>query len=269
MRILFLTFCLISLNSVLLAAEKFQEPIYLRDLVDVNHTTVLLSDLLPLNVSQRVQQSSEAVPLCRAPQTGSSRTLRVEQIMTALTTHADLVRQMVVPSMVVIRSSGWPISEAGVRKAISEFLSKSGNDPLPQNARLILPESMAAAEENFQLQVMRIRPGISGRGANARIRCLDHRSCGTFLVRVLLPQGQEWRLNQMPAAPATATSGPALVARGKPATLLLENASTRISLPVICLESGLLDQRIKVFDKRSRRTFVALVVGEQMLHAEL
>jgi hypothetical protein len=92
------------------------------------------------------------------------------------------------------------------------------------------------------------------------------------------PMGDELRarlgwaigLNSPAAGQSTATtSGIVLAEKGKPATLILDDGSMRISVRVICLQPGVLNQRIRVFEAQSRRVFHAEVVGAGLLHSTL
>ena len=58
-----------------------------------------------------------------------------------------------------------------------------------------------------------------------------------------------------------------LAEKWKPATLVLDGGSVRISVRVICLQQGVLNQQIRVIEERSRRVFHAEVVGAGRLRA--
>jgi Chaperone for flagella basal body P-ring formation len=113
----------------------------------------------------------------------------------------------------------------------------------------------------------------------ARLRCSSRASCAPFLVRVVLTPSfsDHWRdelssrsaLNSIAMPTTTSISPPPLTTRGKPATLILEDRGMRISVPVVCLEPGVLNQRIRVFDKQSRHVFLAEIVGAGLLRASL
>jgi hypothetical protein len=275
-----LAIAIIALSGWCLGSQS-GDAIHLRETVEVNHEIVLLSDLLPTDAPTLIWKAGATLELCRAPQPGSVRILRAEQILASIASREDLVQQLVMPARVTIRYYGWPIKEANVRDAIAEFLRNHGSDgALPDNATLVLPESLAANEKDFQLQVTHMQWDVQRQAIEVRLRCSRRWSCGSFLARAVFaePLAELWR-NGLPRAmsvdstrhPETAPDPgyPLLVARGKPATLILDNAMTRISMPVICLEPGGLKQRIRVFDKRSRQVFLAEVVGDHLLHASL
>lgn len=253
--------------------------VQLQDVAEVNHATVVLSDLLPPGAPQTIRQASVTLELCPAPKPGSLRVLRSEQILASLTGRPDLARQIVVPKQVTIHYSGQPIREEAVRDAISEFVREHGSgSSLLDRARIDVPAFLVANEKSPQLQVTRLQMDLQQQAFDVRLRCANRQACGSFLVHVVLAQAlpEPWRKDLIRSlfpnsAPTlgTAAAGPLLVARGKPATLILDDTTMRISVPVICLEPGLLNQRIRVFDQHSRRVFLAEVVGDHLLHAAL
>ena len=260
--------------------EQAHPAIHLRDVVEVDDAKVLLSDLLPPDASPNIRAVSSAVELCRAPQPGSSRPLHEEQIRRAIASQPGLhVDNFLVPATVIIRSRGWSIKESDVRDAVSDFLGQHGsNDRLPHTAQLNLPEFLAATEPGFKLQVTRMHWDVSAQKIEVEVRCSNRKSCGKFLVRVVLPSTDKWPANlfrsisinsRATAETGTAAGSPSLVARGTSATLILEDANTRIFIPVVCLQQGWLNQRIRVFEKRSRQVFLAEVVGDHLLRANL
>jgi hypothetical protein len=264
-----------------LAGQQAPGAIQLRDTVVIDHPgPVLLSDLLPSDAPVALRETGRNVALCRTPQAGTLRVLRAEQVLQTITTHADWVQRLTIPSRITIRYSGRPVSEGGVRDAISEFLRRHGWDSgLPESARLSLPEVAAAEGENFQ--VTHVQWDTQRKAIEVRLGCSKPRPCGAFLGYVLLPQklSEDLRngltravfadLERSPRTAVPEDPHPPLVAKGKNATLILEDATMRISVPVICLESGLLNQNIRVFDKRSRQVFLAHVVGDHLLRASL
>jgi hypothetical protein len=258
--------------------QESKKPIHLRDTVEIKHGTILLADLLPPNAPMTVRKASASVELGRAPQPGSVRILQAEQIIAALKTRPDLLSEVMPPAIVTIRAIGWPISAADVGQAISEFVRMHGSAAaLPQAVRWDLPEFLTARKERVQLQVTRMQWDASERGLEARLRCVDRSSCADFVVRAIWPDFEQWphdpgRLISSSALPennAPSQGGRLILRTGNPATLILDDPDLRISLPVVCLEKGVLNQRIRVLDKQSRRVFLAEIVGDHLLHASL
>jgi len=264
-----------------LAAQQASGAIQLRDMVVIDHQgPVLLSDLLPSDAPVGLRETSQRVELCQAPQAGALRVLRAEQVLRSITPYPDLLQQFTIPPRIIIRYLGSSASEARVRDAISEFLRIRGWDKgLPEGAKLDLPEVTAAEGESFQ--VTQVQWDTQRQAMEVRLGCSKPRPCGAFLGYVLLPQtlpvdsrkgltrAISAKSERVPRTDAPDVAHPPLVTKGKTATLILENATMRISVPVTCLEPGLLNQSVRVFDKRSRRILVAQVVGDHLLRASL
>lgn len=261
--------------------------VQLRDAVEVNRSQVWLSDLLPRDAPSGLQKASAAIELCQAPQPGSARILEARQITSRLAGEPEVLGQLAIPSRIAIRYSGWPIAEAAVRMAISGFLRGQGlsesreKRDLLDSAKLEWLRPLSATEEHPTLQVTGLDWDNRQQTVQVRLRCSRRASCGNFLVRVVLPSplDEEWRnrlrsgigLNSPGAARLAAADGigGALAEKGKPATLVLDGGSVRISVRVICLQRGVLHQQIRVIEERSRRVFHAEVVGAGLLRASL
>jgi hypothetical protein len=274
------------------ATDRDKPGVQLRDAVEVKRNRVWLSDLLPADAPSAMQKAGAAIELCPAPLPGSARILDAEQITSKLVRQPEVLRQLVIPPRITIRYAGWPIAEKTIRIGISKFLcerypqqpsprEKERLCNLPDGARLEGLQPFAAREEHPNLQVIGLDWDTRQQSVQVRLRCSTQASCGSFLVHVVLPasMGDEWRarlgwaigLNSPTAgqpAPAT-TSGIVLAERGKPATLILDDGSMRISVRVICLQPGVLNQQIRVFEAQSRRVFHAEVVGAGLLHSTL
>lgn len=262
-------------------AARIEPVVHLRDAIEVKGKRVWLSDLLPPDAPSSIQKASAAIELCPAPQPGSARVLDAEQITIKLAGQPELLRQLVIPPLLTVRNAAWPIAGEAVRIAISKFLREQGwKQDLPAEARLEWLPPLAPSEEHPRLQVMGLDWDSRQQSIQVRLRCSARASCGSFLVHVILapPLGEEWRERLRsgisPGSPGSGLAadnrdGAVLAEKGKPATLILDGGSLRISLRVICLQAGVLNQQIRVFDARSRHVLHAEVVGRGILHATL
>ena len=267
-------------------ADRDTAAVRLRDAVEVKGNRVWLSDLLPANAPSALQKAGAAIELGHAPQPGSARVFAAEQIASKLVRRPEVLHQLSIPAEITVRNLGWPITEATVRIAISRFLREPGRlEPgqrgdLPDAARFEGLNSVAAAEEHPSLQMTGLAWDNRQQSVQVRLRCSSRVSCGSFLVHVILPaaRGDEWHhqiepaigLDSPEAALLAATEdGPALAEKGKPAILILDEGSMRISVRVVCLQRGALNQQIRVLDAKSRRVFYAQVVGAGELHGTL
>ena len=272
-------------------AYRDKREVRLLDAVMLKRNRVWLSDLLPPDAPAAMQKAGAAIELCRAPQPGSARVFDAEQIASKLVGQPELLHQLSIPAEITIRNSGWPIAEATVRIAISKFLREQSRlepgrlepgqrSDLPDAARLEGLKSVASTEEHPSLQMTGLAWDNRQQSAQVRLRCTRRASCGSFLVHVILPAAlaDEWHNQMEPAigldslegAQLAATEdGTALAEKGKPAILILEDGSMRISVRVVCLQRGVLNQQIRVFDAKSRRVFHAEVVGAGELRGTL
>jgi hypothetical protein len=264
------------------ATDRDKPGVQLRDAVEVKRNRVWLSDLLPADAPSAMQKAGAAIELCPAPLPGSARILDAQQITSKLAAQPELFRQLAIPSRITVRSSGWPIEEEMVRMAISTFLREQGwRRDLPGATRLEGLQPLAAREEHPNLQVIGLDWDTRQQSVQVRLRCSTRTSCGSFLVHAVLPlpTGDEWRTrlgwangSNSPGAgqaPPPTITGAVLAEKGKPATLILDDGNMRISVRVICLQPGVLNQRIRVFEAQNRRVFHAEVVGAGLLHSAL
>ena len=261
--------------------------VQLRDTVGVKQNRVWLADLLPPDASPVLRKVSATIELCPAPQPGSARVLDGEQITARLAGQPELLRQLAIPPRITVRYAGWPIAEERVRLAISEFLRQQslhelgGRRDLPDAARLEWSQPLLVTEQNPKLEVVGLDWDNRRQSVQARLRCSRRATCGSFLLHVVLPLplAGEWRqrlaLSSALNSPgdgmqsAANEDGAVLAEKGKPATLVLDDGSMRISVRVICLQRGVLKQQIRVVEARSRHVFHAEVVGVGLLHASL
>jgi hypothetical protein len=261
--------------------------VQLRDAVEVKRSWVLLADLLPPDAPAEIRKALGSVELCSTPQPGSLRVLNSEQTAARLAGQPDLLRRLAIPARITVRYAGWPIAEERVRLAISQFLRQQslhehgGISDLPDEARLEWTRPLSATEENPRLEVLGLDWDNRQQSLQVRLRCSIRASCGSFLAHVVLPASLAERWRQQLGLGGDSNSpkdsqqladdgmGMVLVEKGKPATLIVDNGSMRISVRVTCLQPGLLNQKIRVFEAQSRRVFHANVVAEGLLHANL
>ena len=255
--------------------------IVLRGAVETHHTQVFLADLLPAGAALELIAVSAQVEVCRAPQPGSIRILRREFIEQRIGDRQNLQSALTIPPEVSVRYSGWPISGGVITKTVADFLNaKAGRYRLPGSAQLEWPNSLVSSQEQFSLQVTATNWDYRGKALQFRMRCSEAAACGSFVVRVILPASVFHDI-RLPGSPtlvpitqdgkpmASPGDGPILVVRGKAATLVLDDASTRIAIPVICLEPGRLHERIKVLDRQSRQVSRVEVIGSALVHGSL
>jgi hypothetical protein len=126
-------------------------------------------------------------------------------------------------------------------------------------------------EENTTLRVLSVTHSPAG-DSKVKLRCRDNRECLPFYVLVhgldrMNLDGPQ--VHTVPAMPAVAASSTSVVRGGDRATLILESSDSRMNLPVICLQSGVRGQTIRVASLDHRQFFDAEIVSTGMLKGSL
>lgn len=103
-----------------------------------------------------------------------------------------------------------------------------------------------------------------------KLRCHDNRECLPFYVLVHGIDETSLTLSSLGLAPPIKASPPKNLMRGgEHATLILETPDSRMSLPVICLQSGVLGQEIRVTSLDHRQFYDAKIVAVGLLKGNL
>lgn len=257
----------------------------LRESVEIKSDTIRLSDLLPSDAPPALKTACAAIELGRAPLPGSPRVLTESQLREKLAGQQPLLAQLALAASMTVRRTGWPISRAAIAAAVGDFLQQQGwrESDLPHPATLAWTGA-AGLTENSELEVTAAQWDSRQRRLRMELRCVERSACGSFVVTAPGPHSaseDERRIaekpspsastqSRSPSAQATPTAtGSVLTQPGDSATLILESNSIRISLAVICLQRGYLNQEIRARDAASQRVYHAEVVGMDMLRAPL
>ncbi len=154
-------------------------------------------------------------------------------------------------------------------KRVAEALAAAGVRATPEQVHFLDP--VTAAGQDPSLQVMHVGTWTGGT-LKVELRCHDHRACLPFYV-LLRSGGTADAQGPIPAAQKSAISGgtakSALMRSGDTATLLFEGSTLRISMSVICLQSGNRGETIRVVSTDHKRFFSAEIVGSGLLRAAL
>jgi hypothetical protein len=158
--------------------------------------------------------------------------------------------RVVGPSQGVIDAialAGLPVSASQI-----EMLAGSGN-----------------AMGNVSVRVVSISDRTDGT-AKVKLRCQDNHECLPFYVLV---HGVDHMKVTNAAIPATAvlntTPPPNVIRGGDRAFLILETPDSRMSFPVICLQSGAPGQKIRVTSSDRKRSYDAEIVAAGLLKGSL
>jgi hypothetical protein len=250
----------------------------------VQTETLLLSDLLPSDAGPRLKSLAEKVSLGRAPQPGSLRVFRANELKRVIAEAAELAGEfskLELPEQVVVRRLGWPLEIDMVRQAIAR--SNLTNQIDFSEAPIVVPGNLTSRGPNPQLEVTAITVSPDRHHLLARVRCRELAACGTFLAEIFLnypvPHTMRSGLKPVSEGLVSATSfltrparqavltahGPVLVQPGHLALLVSEGDGFKITQPVMPLRRARLGELVRVSDPRTRRSWLAQVAGNGQL----
>ena len=151
-------------------------------------------------------------------------------------------------------------------RQVADAMAAAGIDVNASQIELLPGPS---TQENASLRVVSVSDRATG-AMKVKLRCLNNQECLPFYVLVHGGSGMKLRDAQgRESAAAAASSVQNVVRGGDHATLFLESADSRMSLPVICLQSGVRGQTIQVASPDHRHMFNAEVVATGMLKGTL
>lgn len=128
--------------------------------------------------------------------------------------------------------------------------------------------------ENSGLEVMHVSKW-TGNSTKVELRCRDHHACLPFYVLLGNPEmadahgAQSATGSPQPGAVVPIPTTQVLMRDGDSATLVFESSALRITMPVICLESGGRGQKIRVVSTDHKRFFKGEIVQAGLLRATL
>ncbi len=152
---------------------------------------------------------------------------------------------------------------------IVDAMAFAGIAVSPDQIELLSQTNRAPADAT--MRVVSVSNGTAGTDTFiAKLRCGDNHQCLPFYVLV---HGME-RLNEgsvgAPALPAIkASSMQNIIRGGDHAILTFETPDSRMSFPVICLQSGMRGQRIRTASLDRKRFYDAEIVGAGLLKGTL
>ena len=159
-----------------------------------------------------------------------------------------------------------PIKAADIATALASAGVRVTADQIEQLS------TVPAAKAGPALKLVNLAP-LDGDLVKARLRCESSRICLPFYVLVhwqnsTPPNGSTASEHQAEATVLRSVKkSEAMVHSGRNATMILDGNEFRITLPVICLQSGGRGQRVRVMSTDRKRTFVAQVTGEGVVRA--
>lgn len=237
----------------------------LRDQATVQGETIRLSDLLSPDATHATRLAAESISLGRAPEPGSVRVLRGEDLRRAV----DGTIAVKFPGLAVVQGAGWPLRDSNLRQALRE--SEAGRRYDFSRARLVPPKDFSTRTSDPWLEVLGVSAATDTRNLSARLRCRQRSDCGSFLVEVVFDGAIVTRaVGQEASVLARSRAGRggadrtvvALVQPGRPASLMFEGEGFRITKRVFPLQRAGFGQMVKVFDPTARHVALARVEGK-------
>lgn len=165
------------------------------------------------------------------------------------------------------------MSQADVRRSatsarqVMDAMAQAGIAVRPDQIDLL--SGISGARESSSVRVVSVTDRTAGT-AKVKLRCQDNQECLPFYVLVHGLNGVRVSSTRTPSVPVVqASSVQNIVRGGDHATLILESADSRMSLPVICLQSGVRGQKIRVASPDHRQFFDAEIVATGVLKGSL
>ena len=251
-----------------------EQRVALKQNVELDHPTLLLSDLLAENAPDALRQTGRTIVLGHSPMPGASGTIPAAQIAGQLP--LELRPQISLPAQFNIHRDGWPLSQGLIEGALARYLAQRAGANLAGIGNLHWDEDFKAALPAPALEVVSASWDRAQTGLDFHLRCAHRDECASFLVHASVSPAVAAMLRAANVTPglgaARAEAGlhrlaPILVRAGKSAIMTADVEGMHISLPVVALQRGSLGQTVRARDPATRKIFAARVVGEGKLAA--
>ena len=180
-----------------------------------------------------------------------------------------LAMLLIVGSGLLARASGTPERATITRGQIVNALVTNGIH-VSEGQVYPLAEITASGPGAPRLEVVSVRPQ-NGNTANVRLKCANTRLCLPFYVLIHWQDPDQVKdallsghLRTLSSA-ETLSREEMLVKSGRTATLVLERENSRITMPVLCLQSGARGQSVRVRSKDSNKVYLATVIASGLV----
>jgi hypothetical protein len=155
------------------------------------------------------------------------------------------------------------------RDDVSSVIARAVNSKI-ETRDVEMPGEPQALVPHPELQIEGWRQARPPAKIEFRLRCSKRSQCGAFLARVNLSPAQRREFASAKPSPPNGRARSAVLAlarQGRPARMAWQGNGIRLSIPVMCLQTGGLGDRIRVRDRNGRSFFVARVIGPAELEA--
>ena len=278
-------------------AGTYPPRVQIHQSVQVDGATIRLSDLLPPDAPAELGELAARFVLGESPLPASQRVISKAQIEQKLHEFPSLLAQLELPDRLIVTCRRRRLSSAEIWTAIEDFLAGKGLPAIappacsePGADGSTMPEREAAepgrqdcAVGGLQLQapvfVTKPDPGLEvksmepdrvRRQLRFLFRTAHEPQVLPFYVTVeRLPSEMTWRPEPSKSVRPASAPPVVLVPAGKPAKLVVETATMRLTALVSPLESGVQGQVIRVRNLDTQRVFEAQVVGAGLLSRQV
>jgi len=255
-------------------AGSFQPRVQIHSAVQVEGETVKLSDLLPPNAPRGLGETCRQVILGDAPLAASQRVISRVQIEQQLREFPSTLRQLKIPDRVIVTRKRRRLSSAEIITAIETCMARGEFDGFqtPNLNGLNLRAPVFVTKSDPGLEVRRVDADPVQRKTRFLLWTSKEPQMLPFYVTIGgLPGRRSPRLTVAKVKPTRPTSSfpLVLVGVGKPAELVVETPTLRMTARVIPLESGVKGQIISVRNQDTQRVLKAEVVDAGLLQVQL
>jgi hypothetical protein len=180
--------------------------------------------------------------------------------------------KLVVSVVALVTVVPMAMSQARVTSAISaqhvaDAMVSAGITVNPGQIELL--SGVSAAREGASMRVVSVTHRTGGT-VKVKLRCRENYECLPFYVLVHGLDRVNERHSKTAAVPAVAATSPKdMIRGGDHAILILETPDSRMRFPVICLQSGVLGQRIRAASPDRKQFYEAEVVAAGILKGKL
>ena len=254
--------------------------------------SILLGDLLPLDVPARVRALADSILLGKTPQSGTARYLRAPMIAEAIERAGASAAGFEIPDVIAVQRHDRPLDAeeilVNLRVAMPRFsLSAREEEALlgVQSSDVVWDAALRVPLGPARLQVQEVQADLSAGRLEARMAVETPGNAITFAVFASLAHAP---LAEISAAQAPGTAfqvhlasrgsvasshandapeAPVLIATGHFAQMYLHSANSSIVLQVQALQAGHAGETIRVRLPATGKTLRARVTGAQTVDA--
>jgi hypothetical protein len=241
--------------------------------VQVEGEMVKLSDFLPPDAPRGLGEICRRIVLGEAPLAASQRVISRVQIEQELRQFPSTLQELVIPDQVIVTRKRRRLSSAEILRAIETCLARRQLDGVRTlNLKgLKLQAPVFVTQLDPGLEVRRVDTDLVQRKTRFLLWASNESQMLPFYVTIGgLPRGRSTPVTVDKAKiRLQATSLPmVLVEVGKPAKLIFETPTLRMTALVVALESGVQGQLISVRNPGTQRVLKAEVVGAGLVQVQ-